>query len=922
MNDSIISVIYNITIYPFELIIESISELLRQTDQGAKLIIMGILVNIISLPLYNIADKMQKKELDLQASFKAKLDEISSVFKGDKKQMIIQTFYRINNYHPIYSLRGLFGLIIQVPIFIAAYKVITSMNSDKSFLMIRDLSKPDALLSIGTFSINLLPFVMTFINIISSLVHTREQSSSNRDTKLSPITSGNKLVVSIKGLFNKERMPLFIMALLFLVLLYNSPSALLVYWITTNLFSLVKNIILLKPQVLQNFFKRTRIFWYVLSIIWLLSPLVFYFQFAKAGTDAFRVIMPGIIAIVIAYINILSSSKIISENFQSNTKIFFISLISVTILFGFFIPSSLIASSPEEFENPFNIIMNTFSKSIGIFLTYPTILYFFSTSKVKRIFTLLTIFIFLFAIGNTFIFSGDYGTLSSNLILSNKDGLITTPMENILNFSFAIIILLLIWKKIFYKEAFKIIATFSVIILFLISSLNIYNIKKETGILLESEKNVTSNINKIIDLSINGKNVFVLFFDAAVSSHIPKIIEQIPELKNELDGFKYYSNTLSFGAHTVSTISALFGGYEYTPIEMNKRNKESLKDKHDESIMVLPLIFRSNNYSATVIYPTYAGWKWEPNISSQKKYLDVKTYSRAFALPKNKNTEEMIKNFDKFILNISLFRISPMALRYSIYDDGNWLLGKYNSRIPLEITEYAYLKELTNMINIVSNTNTYTYFGNDMTHDSHYFNSNYLPEPEKKEVPIEDIEKYGDEITARRVYNNTRMLIEVASFVKFLKTNNMYDNSKIIIVSDHGDINLKPPVFDDSILNFNESVNNRLQALNATLLVKDFDSRGMIKMSPTNFMTVADMPIIATSHLSNVINPFTKKELKANKENGIKVVMTPFSPLRQNLNTFIIEAMIKIENGNIFDMNNWTRISNVSNKKDLESNTK
>ena len=77
---------------------------------------------------------------------------------------------------------------------------------------------PDALLTIGGLSINLLPVLMTVINIISSSIYT-------------------------KGAPLKEKVQLYGMALLFLVLLYDSPSGLVLYWTANNTFSLIKNII-------------------------------------------------------------------------------------------------------------------------------------------------------------------------------------------------------------------------------------------------------------------------------------------------------------------------------------------------------------------------------------------------------------------------------------------------------------------------------------------------------------------------------------------------------------------------------------------------------------------------------------------------------------------------------------------------------
>ena len=79
----------------------------------------------------------------------------------------------INGYKTIYAFRGTLGLLIQIPFFIAAYNFIHSISglNGQSFLFIKDLSQPDALIHIGNISINLLPFVMTLFSLLAGFVY-------------------------------------------------------------------------------------------------------------------------------------------------------------------------------------------------------------------------------------------------------------------------------------------------------------------------------------------------------------------------------------------------------------------------------------------------------------------------------------------------------------------------------------------------------------------------------------------------------------------------------------------------------------------------------------------------------------------------------------------------------------------------------
>lgn len=209
-------------ISPFAKIIEVIFlwlfSLVR--NYGLSLILLSVIINVILFPFYHIADKIEKKEKNIQEKMKPKIDEFKSVYKGYEQHLYIKNVYRLNDYHPLYSLRGLVSLIIQIPFFMGAYQYLSSYTgfNNISFLMIKDLSSPDALVKLGTFSINFLPILMTAFNLISGYVYS-------------------------KGTQLSEKITIIVIAIFFLIILYNSPASLLVYWTMNNLFSLIKNMI-------------------------------------------------------------------------------------------------------------------------------------------------------------------------------------------------------------------------------------------------------------------------------------------------------------------------------------------------------------------------------------------------------------------------------------------------------------------------------------------------------------------------------------------------------------------------------------------------------------------------------------------------------------------------------------------------------
>jgi len=171
-----INFLYYIIIFPIEQIIEIVYTLIYKIFEipGVSVIGVSFAVTFLSLPLYIIAEKWQETERQTINKLKPKTDKIKQVFRGDEQYMILSTYYRQNSYHPIYSLRNSFNMLIQIPFFIAAYGFLSNFSALRgaSFLFIADLGKPDALFGIGGFSINALPVLMTAINCVSGAIYT------------------------------------------------------------------------------------------------------------------------------------------------------------------------------------------------------------------------------------------------------------------------------------------------------------------------------------------------------------------------------------------------------------------------------------------------------------------------------------------------------------------------------------------------------------------------------------------------------------------------------------------------------------------------------------------------------------------------------------------------------------------------------
>jgi membrane protein insertase Oxa1/YidC/SpoIIIJ len=144
-------------------------------NEGLAIIVLSILMNILVLPLYKRADKMQEETRNIEEKLKMGVAHIKKSFSGDERMMILQTYYRQNNYKPTDVLNGSISLLLEIPFFIAAYQFLSHLTllNQVSFGPISDLGAPDGILIFGGVTINVLPILMTVINIISSAIYAK-----------------------------------------------------------------------------------------------------------------------------------------------------------------------------------------------------------------------------------------------------------------------------------------------------------------------------------------------------------------------------------------------------------------------------------------------------------------------------------------------------------------------------------------------------------------------------------------------------------------------------------------------------------------------------------------------------------------------------------------------------------------------------
>mgnify|MGYP000111975993 FL=1 len=227
------SILYQIFISPIEAVMQVVLSATYSVsgDYGISIFLLSFLLNLVLLPLFHIAERWQEAERQVQSILKPKLQEFRKAFSGEERHSMVQTLYRQMGYHPIYAMRSSVGLLLQLPFWIAAYQFLSHYQplQGHSFLLIEDLGKPDSIL----WGINVLPFAMTAANLAAAFVYTK---------KFSLVDQLQPLLIS----------------LCFLILLYNSPAGLLLYWTLNSVFSLLRIMAYDQLNLLQKIELRSK----------------------------------------------------------------------------------------------------------------------------------------------------------------------------------------------------------------------------------------------------------------------------------------------------------------------------------------------------------------------------------------------------------------------------------------------------------------------------------------------------------------------------------------------------------------------------------------------------------------------------------------------------------------------------------------
>ncbi len=951
-------------------------------NYGLSLLALSLMVNLILLPVYMPLEKWKKKKAKEQAPMKKELEAIKRAYKGRERYFYTRAVHRRHHFHPIESVILSLGLLIQIPFFLAAYQMLSHYSALEgvSFWFIQNLGAADSAAQFAGIPINVLPLIMTILNVISAFLYTKEPS---------------------------ERKPLWILAAVFLFLLYKSPAGLVLYWTANNIFALIKQLPEIPKRLrnvnLANMRKSLASIghkgYYLIPLFALyLSFVSFYFPNKLHPS---KVIIPSTVMILLFLQELIHLFIMITLPGKGRKRrliaagCFLVFLIYHGIFGLEFIPE-LISSATENLSAvgifKRRIILFALQAATGLFLTFPfiyrsarisskpigngfqfqlqghftgveeiilSIAYLagswllwiplmiynslageFSFSAGEVITSGLWPFVLVTIIGtgmtllipgrwrfipwvmatsisslaflNAFLIPYDFGFLTG-FDLSRSEILRGTFSSYLIDFF--LIISVIVLMSIAVTRWRKGVLSFMVMMNIVLIGQGVYTLTNTTLPSIVSEKIITrtpgtEEPHEYIPLSETDDNVVVFMMDMFTGGYLFEILQDTPSLKDTFDGFTWFPNTMAVATNTIAGQPALMGGNEFSPSQVNRRNiGHSVREEIGRSYQVMIDKAQDANLEVNLIEPfmyDYLSDYW-PSLKEEKvkvTILDDYIGNQEASYLAERNIGNGGSKSVNLLRAISLFRIVPYGFKSMIYANGFWLpLGGelvYQSYFTGKLPEWLFMKNLPELTHGEAIKGQYYFITSLLAH--HPYALSKEGELLSDRFPDSD---QGDNRQGRNPYYSADWSLKIiGDWCDALKEKGLYDNTKIIIVSDHGNYRSS----DNAAPRKNDSALSSLgldkvyhTAFNPILMVKDFNSRNPLKID-SQLMSNSDTSTIAfTPDSTGWINALDSDRIVEGQFTRAWNIEEHKTSKYESFGVFQVS-------GDFYDIKNWKRV--------------
>ena len=355
----------------------------------------------------------------------------------------------------------------------------------------------------------------------------------------------------------------------------------------------------------------------------------------------------------------------------------------------------------------------------------------------------------------------------------------------------------------------------------------------------------------------------------------------------------------------------------------------------------MPLNFLRNGYEVTVCDAPYANYQWIPDMSIYGDEPDIRTWNTIGTFDEYK--EDIQAWLDRVrqrnLFCYSLFRCAPVLFQQGLYDQGRYLQADAGAEQEDGVALYGVSADFMNSYTVMTHlqdmtevtdrdTDTFLMLTNEMTHNVIELQEpDYIPSRSVDNTAYEAEHHVRTSLTGEKLdlaaasellkihyHADMSAFIQLGKWFDRLREEGVYDNTRIILVSDHGcylgltGVNLAeiqpdcpdPPAYE--IAQWADTT-----CYNPLLMVKDFNAEGFTV--DNEFMTNADTPSLAfAGTVPDAVNPYTgnpvTQEAKHNAEH--RIVESAWDIMTNNGTFFSDPLWITFRGGDILDPDGWT----------------
>ena len=412
------------------------------------------------------------------------------------------------------------------------------------------------------------------------------------------------------------------------------------------------------------------------------------------------------------------------------------------------------SSNINDFWFDFNLMISNIILYMIIIFVFLILVYFLlylflrrKNIKIYKIILVISFILFLYTYiqGNYLV--GSLPQLNGDIIDWSKYG--DENIISILTFLLVVIGELALIKKFKIDKTIKINCYMTIIVFFMlftsfISILCNKEIYKDKSI----EIATTKNINNVS----TDKNFFIFLVDSVDSREFSDVVSSNLSYKETFNDFTYYPDTTSGYLFTRDSIPFILSG-------IWNQEETDFVDYYNDAFNNSKLFKKLNDENYNMNFYEYEIYSNNRNF---EKFDNIKLYSDKI------DSVSFFKQFTKYIL----YKYLPYPLkRYSKIETASFDSCKIEDDI--DYFKWSNKEAYNNLIN------NKLEFVNDKYFQFLHIEGGHVPFDYDEDVNIIENGTYKQKLTA--------VLKVISLFINRLKENNVYDNSVIIILADHGE---------------------------------------------------------------------------------------------------------------------------------------